>query len=152
MNKINLIIYKSILGTLALETVENENTTDDMKSKDWYQRLYRVCKKFKQAKKEYVTPAQSKEIKAKINTILIDLRDKYFYVKEYDGWEVNNYSLVCEILAYLVNEKDLIEFKNMLMSLDYEKNQVMCETTEKYKELQSKIYRFISDMIDTIGE
>ena len=152
MNKIQLTTYKTIIGSLALETVNNPNNTDDIKSKDWFKKTYKVYKKFNQAKKVNVDKFESKAIKSNIEKILVGLRDKYFYIEEYDGWEVNNYSLVCEILAYLVNEKGLIEFKNLLMELDYEKTQIMCETTEQYKELQSKIYRFVSDMIEVIGK
>ena len=152
MNKIQLITYKSLIGSLALETVLNPNNTDEIKAKPWFKKMYRVYKKFNQAKKVNVDKFESKAIKSNIEKILVGLRDKYFYIEEYDGWEVNNYSLVCEILAYLVNEKGLIEFKNLLMELDYEKTQIMCETTEQYKELQSKIYRFVGDMIEVIEE
>ena len=152
MNKVQLTTYKSIIGSLALETVNNPNNTEDIKSKDWFKKIYKVYKKFNQAKKVEVNSIESKAIKSNIEKILVGLRDKYFYVEKYDGYEVNNYSLICEILAHLVYEKNLIEFKNMLISLDYKNNQVMCETTEKYKELQSKIYRFIGEMTEVIGE
>ena len=65
---------------------------------------------------------------------------------------MNNYSLICEILAHLVYEKNLIEFKNLYLELNHKETQIKCETQDGYKELQKKIYYFISDMIETIGE
>ena len=152
MNKIQLTTYKSIIGSLALETVNNLNNSEDVKSKDWFKKTYKVYKKFNQAKKVEVNSIESKAIKSNIEKILVGLRDKYFYVSEYDGYEVNNYSLVCEILAHLVYEKNLIEYKNLLMELNHTETQIKCETQDGYKELQKKIYYFMSDMIETIGE
>ena len=152
MTKIQLTTYKSIIGSLALETVKNPNNSEDIKSKDWFKKLYKVYKKFNQAKKVFVNPVESKAIKDNIEKILVGLRDKYFYVAEYDGYEVNNYSLVCEILAHLVYEKNLIEYKNLLMDLNHTETQIKCETEDNYKYLQKKIYYFMSDMIEIIGE
>ena len=45
MNKIQLTTYKSIIGSLALETVNNPNNTEDIKSKDWFKKIYKVYKK-----------------------------------------------------------------------------------------------------------
>ena len=148
MTKIQLTTYKSIIGSLALETVKNSNNSDDIKSKDWFKKLYKVYKKFNQAKKVFVNPVESKAIKDNIEKILVGLRDKYFYVAEYDGYEVNNYSLVCEILAHLVYEKNLIEYKNLLMDLNHTETQIKCETDDVFKGLQKKIYLFISEMIE----
>ena len=150
MNKIQLTTYKSIIGSLALETVNNPNNSEDVKTKDWFKKTYKVYKKFNQAKKVEVNPVESKAIKDNIEKILVGLRDKYFYVSEYDGYEVNNYSLICEILAHLVYEKNLIEYKNLLMELNHTETQIKCETQIGYKELQKKIYHFIGDMIDII--
>ena len=111
MNKIQLTTYKSIIGSLALETVNNPNNNEDVKNKDWFKKTYKVYKKFNQAKKVEVNPIESKAIKSNIEKILVGLRDKYFYIEKEDGYEVNNYSLICEILAHLVYEKNLIEFK-----------------------------------------
>ena len=152
MTKIQLTTYKSIIGSLALETVKNPNNSEDIKSKDWFKKLYKVYKKFNQAKKVFVNPVESKAIKDNIENILVGLRDKYFYIKEYDGYEVNNYSLVCEILAHLVYEKNLIEYKNIYLELNHKETQIKCETQKGYKELQKKIYHFMSDMIEIIGE
>ena len=152
MNKIQLITYKSIIGSLALETVNNLNNTEEIKSKDWFKKVYKVYRKFKQAKKVEVNPVESKIIKSNIEKILVDLRDKYFYVEKYDGYEVNNYSLICEILSHLVCEKNLIEFKNLYLELNHKETQIKCETQEGYKELQKKTHRFMSEMIDVIGE
>ena len=110
MNKIQLTTYKSIIGSLALETVNNPNNSEDVKTKDWFKKTYKVYKKFNQAKKVEVNPVESKAIKSNIEKILVGLRDKYFYIEKEDGYEVNNYSLICEILAHLVYEKNLIEF------------------------------------------
>ena len=151
MTKIQLTTYKSIIGSLALETVKNPNNSEDIKSKDWFKKLYKVYKKFNQAKKVFVNPVESKAIKDNIEKILVGLRDKYFYVAEYDGYEVNNYSLVCEILAHLVYEKNLIEYKNLLMDLNHTETQMKCETDEVFKGLQKKIYLFMSEMIEIIG-
>lgn len=150
MTKIQLTTYKSVIGSLALETVKNPNNSEDIKSKDWFKKLYKVYKKFNQAKKVFVTPSESKKIKDNIEKILVGLMDKYFYVKEYDGYEVNNYSLVCEILAHLVYEKNLIEYKNLLMELNHTETQIKCETDDVFKTLQKKIYLFISEMIEII--
>ena len=151
MNKIQLTTYKSIIGSLALETVKNPNNSEDIKSKDWFKKMYKIYKKFNQAKKVFVTPSESKKIKENIEKILVGLMDKYFYVAEYDGYEVNNYSLVCEILAYLVYEKNLIEYKNLLMELNHTETQIKCETDDVFKGLQKKIYLFMSEMIEIIG-
>lgn len=150
MTKIQLTTYKSIIGSLAFETVKNPNNSDDIKSKDWFKKLYKVYKKFNQAKKVFVNPVESKAIKDNIEKILVGLRDKYFYVAEYDGYEVNNYSLVCEILAHLVYEKNLIEYKNILMELNHTETQIKCETDDVFKGLQKKIYLFISETIEVI--
>ena len=150
MTKIQLTTYKSVIGSLALETVKNPNNSEDIKSKDWFKKLYKVYKKFNQAKKVFVNPVESKAIKDNIEKILVGLRDKYFYIKEYDGYEVNNYSLVCEILAHLVYEKNLIEYKNLLMELNHTETQIKCETDEVFKGLQKKIYLFMSEMIEVI--
>ena len=152
MNKVQLTTYKSIIGSLALETVNNPNNTEDIKSKDWFKKIYKVYKKFNQAKKVEVNPIESKAIKSNIEKILVGLRDKYFYVEKEDGYEVNNYSLICEILAHLVYEKNLIEFKNLYLELNHRETQIKCETQEGYKELQKKIYRFIGEMTEVIGE
>ena len=157
MNKIQLTTYKSIIGSLALETVNNPNNSEDVKTKDWFKKTYKVYKKFKQAKKVYVEQFESKAIKDNIEKILVGLRDKYFLLekKEEDEegeYEVNNYSLICEILAHLVYEKNLIEFKNLYLELDHKETQIKCETQDGYKELQKKIYYFMSDMIEEIGE
>ena len=152
MNKIQLTTYKSIIGSLALETVKNPNISEDKKTEDWFKKIYKVYRKFNQAKKSVVNPNESKAIKSNIEKILVDLRDKYFYVEKYDGYEVNNYSLICEILAHLVCEKNLIEFKNIYLELNHKETQIKCETQENYKELQKKIYHFMSDVINTIGE
>ena len=85
MNKIQLTTYKSIIGSLALETVNNPNNSEDVKTKDWFKKTYKVYKKFNQAKKIEVNPVESKAIKDNIEKILVGLRDKYFYVSEYDG-------------------------------------------------------------------
>ena len=150
MTKIQLTTYKSIIGSLALETVKNPNNSEDIKSKDWFKKLYKVYKKFNQAKKVFVNPVESKAIKDNIEKILVGLRDKYFYIAEYDGYEVNNYSLACEMLAHLVYEKNLIEYKNLLMDLNHTETQMKCETDEVFKGLQKKIYLFMSEMIETI--
>jgi len=150
MTKIQLTTYKSIIGSLALETVKNPNNSEDIKSKDWFKKLYKVYKKFNQAKKVFVNPVESKAIKDNIEKILVGLRDKYFYIAEYDGYEVNNYSLVCEILAHLVYEKNLIEYKNLLMELNHTETQIKCETDEVFKGLQKKIYLYIGEMIEII--
>ena len=150
MTKIQITTYKSIVGSLALETIKNPNNNEDTKSKDWFKKLYKVYKKFNQAKKVFVNPVESKAIKDNIDKILVGLRDKYFYVAEYDGYEVNNYSLVCEILAHLVYEKNLIEYKNLLMDLNHTETQMKCETDEVFKGLQKKIYLFMSEMIETL--
>lgn len=150
MTKIQLTTYKSIIGSLALETVKNPNNSEDIKSKDWFKKLYKVYKKFNQAKKVFVNPVESKAIKDNMEKILVGLRDKYFYIAKYDGYEVNNYSLVCEILAYLVYEKNLIEYKNILMELNHIETQIKCETEDNYKQLQKKTYRFMSEMIEII--
>ena len=157
MNKIQLTTYKSIIGSLALETVNNPNNSEDIKTKDWFKKLYKVYKKFKQAKKVYVEPFESEAIKDNIEKILVGLRDKYFLLEkekedEEDEYEVNNYSLICEILAHLVYEKNLIEFKNIYLELNHKETQIKCETQDGYKELQKKIYHFMSEMIETIGE
>ena len=151
MTKIQLTTYKSIIGSLALETVKNPNNNEDIKSKVWFKKMYKIYKKFNQAKKVFVNPVESKAIKDNIEKILVGLRDKYFYIAEYDGYEVNNYSLVCEILAHLVYEKNLIEFKNIYLELNHKETQIKCETQEGYKELQKKIYHFMSEMIDIRG-
>ena len=150
MTKIQLTTYKSIIGSLALETVKNPNNSEDIKSKDWFKKLYKVYKKFNQAKKVFVNPVESKAIKDNIEKILVGLRDKYFYIAEYDGYEVNNYSLVCEILAHLVYEKNLIEYKNLLMEINHNENKTKSEKNEAFKGLQKKIYLFISEMIGII--
>ena len=150
MTKIQLTTYKSIIGSLALETVKNPNNSEDIKNKDWFKKLYKVYKKFNQAKKDFVNPVESKAIKDNIENILVGLRDKYFYAAEYDGYEVNNYSLVCEILAHLVYEKNLIEYKNLLMDLNHTETQIKCETDDTFKTLQKKIYLFIGEMIEII--
>ena len=150
MNKIQLTTYKSIIGSLALETVKNPNNPEDVKNKDWFKKTYKVYKKFNQAKKVYVEPFESKAIKSNIEKILVGLRDKYFYIEEVDGYEVNNYSLICEILSHLVYEKNLIEFKNLYLELNAKETQIECETKEGYRDLQRKIYRFMGDMIDMI--
>ena len=150
MTKIQLTTYKSIIGSLALETVKNPNNSEDIKSKDWFKKLYKVYKKFNQAKKVFVNPVESQAIKDNIENILVGLRDKYFYAAEYDGYEVNNYSLVCEILAHLVYEKNLIEYKNLLMDLNHTETQIKCETDDTFKTLQKKIYLFIGEMIEII--
>ena len=150
MNKIQLTTYKSIIGSLALETVNNPNNSEDVKTKDWFKKTYKVYKKFNQAKKVEVNPIESKAIKSNIEKILVGLRDKYFYIEKEDGYEVNNYSLICEILAHLVYEKNLIEFKNLYLELNHEETQIKCETQDGYKELQKKIYHFMSDMIEII--
>ena len=152
MNKIQPTTYKSIIGSLALETVNNPNNSEDVKTKDWFKKTYKVYKKFNQAKKVEVNPIVSKAIKSNIEKILVGLRDKHFYIEEEDGYEVNNYSLICEILAHLVYEKNLIEFKNLYLELNHKETQIKCETQDGYKELQKKIYYFMSDMIETIGE
>ena len=151
MNKIQLTTYKSIIGSLALETVNNPNNPDDIKTKDWFKKMYKIYKKFNQAKKIYVNPVESKAIKSNIEKILVGLRDKYFYIESEDGYEVNNYSLVCEILAHLVYEKNLIEYKNLYLELNHRETQIKCETDETFKVLQSKINRFIVEMIKVIG-
>ena len=151
MNKIQLTTYKSIIGSLALETVNNPNLNENAKTEDWFKKIYKVYKKFKQAKKVYVDPAESKTIKSNIEKILVGLRDKYFYIEEVDGYEVNNYSLICEILSHLVYEKNLIEFKNLYLELNAKETQIKCEAQEGYRDLQRKIYRFMSDMIEIIG-
>ena len=46
MNKIQLTTYKSIIGSLALETVKNPNNSEDVKTKDWFKKTYKVYKKF----------------------------------------------------------------------------------------------------------
>lgn len=150
MTKIQLTTYKSIIGSLALETVKNPNNSEDIKNKDWFKKMYKIYKKFNQAKKVFVTPVESKAIKDNIEKILVGLRDKYFYIAEYDGYEVNNYSLVCEILAHLVYEKNLIEYKNLLMELNHTETQIKCETDDVFKGLQKKIYLFMSEMIEII--
>lgn len=149
MNKIQLTTYKSIIGSLALETVKNPNNSEEVKTKDWFKKIYKVYKKFNQAKKVEVNPVESKAIKDNIEKILVGLRDKYFLLeKEKEDWyEVNNYSLICEILAHLVYEKNLIEFKNLYLELNHKETQIKCETQDGYKELQKKIYHFMSDMI-----
>ena len=151
MNKIQLTTYKSIIGSLALETVKNPNNTDEIKSKDWFKKMYKIYKKFNQAKKIYVNPVESKAIKSNIEKILVGLRDKYFYIESEDGYEVNNYSLVCEILAHLIYSHDLIEYKNLYLELNHKETQIKCETDETFKVLQSKINRFIVEMIKVIG-
>lgn len=156
MTKIQLTTYKSIIGSLALETVKNPNNSEDVKTKDWFKKTYKVYKKFKQAKKVEVNPVESKAIKSNIEKILVGLRDKYFLLEkekeeEEDKYEVNNYSLICEILAHLVYEKNLIEFKNLYLELNHKETQIKCETQDGYKELQKKIYHFMSDMIEAIG-
>ena len=155
MNKIQLTTYKSIIGSLALETVNNPNNSEDIKSKDWFKKTYKVYKKFNQAKKVEVNPVESKAIKSNIEKILVGLRDEYFLLEkekeeEENKYEVNNYSLVCEILAHLVYEKNLIEFKNLYLELNHKETQIKCETQDGYKELQKKIYHFIGDMISAI--
>ena len=155
MNKIQLTTYKTIIGSLALETVNNPNNSEDVKNKDWFKKTYKVYKKFNQAKKVYVEPFESEAIKDNIEKILVELRDKYFLLEkeedEEDEYEVNNYSLICEILAHLVYEKNLIEFKNIYLELNHKETQIKCETQEGYKELQKKIYYFMGEMIDIIG-
>ena len=155
MNKIQLTIYKTIIGSLALETVKNPNNSEDVKSKDWFKKTYKVYKKFNQAKKVEVNPIESEAIKDNIEKILVGLRDEYFLLEkekedEEDKYEVNNYSLICEILAHLVYEKNLIEFKNLYLELNHKETQIKCETQDGYKELQKKIYYFIGDMIEII--
>ena len=157
MNKIQLTTYKSIIGSLALETVKNPNNSEDVKTKDWFKKTYKVYKKFNQAKKVEVNPIESKAIKSNIEKILVGLRDKYFLLEkekedEEDEYEVNNYSLICEILAHLVYEKNLIEFKNLYLELNHKETQIKCETQDGYKDLQKKIYYFMIDMIEIIGE
>ena len=63
MNKIQLTTYKSIIGSLALETVKNPNNSEDIKSEVWFKKTYKVYKKFKQAKKLEVNTIESKAIK-----------------------------------------------------------------------------------------
>ena len=46
---------------------------------------------------------------------------------------------------------NLIEFKNLYLELNHKETQIKCETQDGYKELQKKIYYFMSDMIETIG-
>ena len=45
--------------------------------------------------------------------------------------------------------KNLIEFKNLYLELNHKETQIKCETQDGYKELQKKIYYFMSDMIET---
>ena len=150
MKKIQLTTYKSIIGSLALETINNPNNSEETKSKDWFKKMYKVYKKFNQAKKVYVNPIESKQIRSNLEKILVGLRDKHFYIKEYDGYEVNNYSLICEMLAHLIYFHNLIEYKNLYLELNHRETQIKCETDEAFKVLQSKINRFMVDVIDII--
>ena len=72
MNKIQLTTYKTIIGSLALETVNNPNLNENAKTEDWFKKTYKVYKKFKQAKKVEVNPVESKAIKSNIEKILVD--------------------------------------------------------------------------------
>ena len=57
---------------------------------------------------------------------------------------------MCEILAHLVYEKNLIEYKNLLMELNHTETQIKCETDDVFKGLQKKIYLFIGEMLEVI--
>ena len=77
MNKIQLTTYKTIIGSLALETVNNPNNSEDVKSKDWFKKTYKVYKKFNQAKKVEVNPIESKAIKSNIEKLAKRYPDKF---------------------------------------------------------------------------